>query len=336
MKKVNTEHDVHLRKAESFYERKGAARKAAQKSNEIEAICMDFQKNLCTPNISTNDVYYKHQLSFYLFNIHTLSTQESVFYTYDESVGKKGSDEVTSMLYDFICNIMRPQVRHLTIFCDSCAGQNKNFTLFRFAYYVVHVIGRLDSLKMVFPVRGHSYMECDRNKGLSNTKLYAEVPDDWISIVANARTKPSPFLVVKCDQSIFLGWTSYFQKLNFLQKCPFKSRPIREMEITVAQPTLIFVRDSYNGAFVSTAITQSVKKPKKRNSSTGKCDLIEIKKGLSELPVQLYTVNIPISKATFSDLQDLKKFLPQKAQLFYDSLTCRDGKENEGGDETIG
>ena len=45
-----------------------------QKSPEVEAICMDYPKNLCAPNISTNKVYYKRQLSYYLFNIHTLFT----------------------------------------------------------------------------------------------------------------------------------------------------------------------------------------------------------------------------------------------------------------------
>lgn len=334
LKKINIEHDIHLRKAESFYERKRTARKAAQKSTEIEAICMDYQKNLSVPNISTNNVYYKRQLSFYLFNIHTLSTQESVFYSYDESVGKKGSDEVTSMLYDFICNFLKPEVRHLIVFCDSCAGQNKNFTLFRFAYFLVHIIGRLDSFKMVFPIRGHSYMECDRNMGLINTKSYTEVPDDWISIIANARVKPSPFLVVKCDQSIFQGWTSFFQKTNFQQKCPFKSRPVREMEVNVSKPTLILVRDSYNGAFLSICMTQSTKQPKKK--ATDKRNLILMERGMLLRPHSLYNGKIPISKAKFNDLQDLKRFLPQTAQNFYDNLTFKDGKEEDGGEEIIG
>lgn len=101
-KKINVEHELHLRKADAFYSRKRNERKLANKSKSVEAIYMDYQKNLNCPNITTNDVYYRRQLSFYLFNIHTLSTQESVFYTYDQTIAKKGSDDVTSILYNFV------------------------------------------------------------------------------------------------------------------------------------------------------------------------------------------------------------------------------------------
>lgn len=107
------------------------------------------------------------------------------------------------------------------------------------------------------------------------------------------------------------------------------------MEINVAQPTLIFVRD--NGAFVSTAMTQSVKKPYKRNSSTGKyCGLIEIKRSLSELPVQLYTVNIPISKAKFVDFQVLKNFFLKQLSYFMTALLLRMGRKTKAETKLFG
>lgn len=68
-------------------------------------------------------------------------------------MGKKGSDDVSSVLFDFIFNQLDPQVKELTIFCDSCGGQNKNFTIFRLIHYIVHFTKRLKSIKVVFPVR---------------------------------------------------------------------------------------------------------------------------------------------------------------------------------------
>lgn len=91
---------------------------------------MDFQKNLPFPNIATNDVYYKRQLSFYSFNIHQLSDRDSLFYTYTEEVAHKGANEVISFLNNFICEVLEEEVRSLKIFCDSCGGQNKNHALF--------------------------------------------------------------------------------------------------------------------------------------------------------------------------------------------------------------
>lgn len=87
-------------------------------------------------------------------------------------------------------------------------------------------------------------MECDRNMGLINQKSFVEFPDDWINDIANSRMKPSLFTVMKCDQSVFLAWTSFFEDLNFVEKCPFKSRPVREMEVSSLKPKMILVRDS--------------------------------------------------------------------------------------------
>lgn len=72
---------------------------------------MDFGRNLQVPDISTSEVYFKRQLSFYVFNVHVLSTGVSVFYTYDQTEGKKGADDVVSMLNHFICNYLDPCVR---------------------------------------------------------------------------------------------------------------------------------------------------------------------------------------------------------------------------------
>ncbi|XP_039290187.1 uncharacterized protein LOC120352657 [Nilaparvata lugens] len=228
LESLQTKKELHLRKAKTFYDRKRAARQEAQKNPQKEAIAMDFEKNLPVPNIQTNDVYYRRQLSFYMFNVHVLSTAEAVFYTYPEVCGKKGSDDVSSVLFDFIFNHLDPQVEELTIFCDSCGGQNKNYTIFRLIHYIVHFIKRLKSIKLVFPVRGHSYLECDRNMGLINQKTRVELPSEWNSVVESARAKPSPFKVVSCDdQKIFKAWSKFLSDI-YVKKCPFKSRPVRE------------------------------------------------------------------------------------------------------------
>lgn len=74
---------------------------------------IDFQENLPTPNITTNGVYYRRQLNFISFNIHILS--HSVFYTYDETVAKKGADVVCSMVNHFVWNILSLDVRQLIV-----------------------------------------------------------------------------------------------------------------------------------------------------------------------------------------------------------------------------
>lgn len=174
---------------------------------------MDFQKNLPTPNITTNDVYYKRQLNFVSFNIHVLSDQTSVFYTYDESVAKKGADDVCSMIDHFVNSILPNTVRHLAIFCDSCAGQNKNYSVIRYLHHLVTHQNRFDSVKVIFPIRGHSYLECDRDMSLIKQTSYVEVPNEWRDVIKNSRAKPFPFKVINCTQEMFKAWTQFLSPM---------------------------------------------------------------------------------------------------------------------------
>lgn len=52
----------------------------SRKTDYIKAICIDNAKNFSYPNITFNNVYYKRQLSFYVFNAHVLSDGKSVFF----------------------------------------------------------------------------------------------------------------------------------------------------------------------------------------------------------------------------------------------------------------
>ena len=195
LRKLETEIKLHKLRADWFYKYKRNAKMRAKRTITCEAIAMDYGRNLPIPNIPTNDVYYKRQLSFYLFNIHVLASGQSFFYTYDQTVAKKGSDDVTSLLHHFIVNMLDPSVRELHIFCDSCSGQNKNSTMIRFLHYMAVTQKRFDEVTVTFPIRGHSYMEPDKNMGLINKRVHAEMPDDWREVIKYSRVKPSPFEV---------------------------------------------------------------------------------------------------------------------------------------------
>ena len=97
-----------------------------------------------------------------------LSRNEVFIYAYDETIAKKGADEVFSTLFHFIMNHLSGDIKHLELFCDSCAGQNKNYTMIHFLDFLVNQRKRFDSIKISFPKRGHSYLECDKDMGLIN------------------------------------------------------------------------------------------------------------------------------------------------------------------------
>ena len=79
--KLTKQHELHKRKADTFYTRKSEAHRHAQATEAVEAISFDYQKNLPILNKTCNDDYYRRQLTFVSFNIHVLSTNDLYMYT---------------------------------------------------------------------------------------------------------------------------------------------------------------------------------------------------------------------------------------------------------------
>lgn len=326
LKDLQTTMKIHKVKASWFYKRKRDARRESRKSVKTEAIVVDYGRNLQVPDISTSEVYFRRQLSFYVFNVHVLATGVSVFYTYDQTEGKKGSDDVVSMLDHFIHNFLDPSVEELNIFCDGCSGQNKNYTMLRYFHYMTVEKKRFNELTITFPVRGHSYMESDKNMGLIPRRSAAETPSDWRDVIQSARVKPSPFEVVAFERRHFKEWGKFLSS-KYTKKFSEKTRPIREVRVTQSKSRTIDHRSTYTGAFTSTVVTPRVKSHKKN------LDCQQLPLQLPTEPEASYPQPIPISKAKYDDLQVLKKFCRVDAQEFYTSLPHSQQHDHETQDD---
>ena len=311
LKKKQVEKKLHLARSEKFYSIKRNCRKQSNKNEEVEAITVDYQKNLPTPNITTSDVYYRRQLNFISFNIHVLSDSTSIFYTYDESVAKKGADDVCSMLKHYFEHILSPTVKHLVMFCDSCAGQNKNFTVMRFLHYTVNTLKRFETVKVVFPIRGHSYMEGDKDMSLINIKSYTETPDDWRDVIKNSRIKPESFRVIDCVKEVkFETWTNFLSGV-YVKKCPMQTRPIRVLKIDRKEPRFVNYKPNYYGSYFKAAFVVNKVKNKKKSRTPNQQNALE----------ELYNGKLPIKPAKLKDLLHLTQFLTNPdSKAFYDSL----------------
>ena len=105
-----------------------------------------------------------------------------MFYTYPQTVSNKGSDEECSMVHHFLYNFLDGNVQHLHIFHDSCGGQNKNYTVIRLLHSLVHYENRFDEIKVCFPMRGHLYMETDKNMGIINQKVKVKLSNQGADV----------------------------------------------------------------------------------------------------------------------------------------------------------
>ncbi|GFO06327.1 hypothetical protein PoB_003283200 [Plakobranchus ocellatus] len=111
----------------------------------------------------------------------------------------------------------------------------------------------LKSVKILFPIRGHSYMECDRDMVLVNCKRNAETPDDWRQELRKARAKPSPFTVIPADKSLFRAYTDFLTP-KFRSTNPVKTRPVREFYFDNTRQELFLYRDAWHGSFSSAVV----------------------------------------------------------------------------------
>ena len=70
--------------------------------------------------------------------------------------GKKGSNKITSILYDFVMNQLARQVQNVEFLCVSYGGQNKKkYTVFRF-FYKKNKVSYIKDAILTLSRKGHA------------------------------------------------------------------------------------------------------------------------------------------------------------------------------------
>lgn len=162
----------HKRKSKKFYASlKEITTKCAANPHENVGICIDYMANIPLLCIPVKDTYYLRQLTVNVFGVHNLTTRKcTIFIYHDGEVGKGANDVCRPTMLDwYIKNKIDKEVKNLYLFGDNCAGQNKNNTMVRMMMYLCE-IKTFNNVKLIFPVRGHSFMPNDRDFGIIRRK----------------------------------------------------------------------------------------------------------------------------------------------------------------------
>lgn len=220
---------VHKRRAKKFYTSLQNTTEETKERNDIEAIAFDFMQNLHLPEVPVQDLFYLTQLSVNVFCIHNLNTGKAYFYLYHEGIANKGPNEVCSFIMDYITNYVDPDVRELRLYSDNCPGQNKNHTMVRMCMALVDS-SRFTKVQQFYPVRGHSFLPCDRDFGVIKRSLrkidriYSI--HEYTEIIIKS-SKNNKFVVKEVSTADILNWKdwwpSYYKKTclsNESVRCP--------------------------------------------------------------------------------------------------------------------
>ena len=184
-KNLVTAKELHVRKADTFYDELRRLTLEAKNDPSVEVLTFDYQQNFPLPHVPSGDVFYKRQLWEFNFCITSVSTGRSSMFMYDECTGKKGPSEVISFLNHYFKR-MSPHVRTLHLFSDNCGAQNKNFSMVCYLFTLI----KSDKFSQIFhhfPIPGHSFLPCDRCFGLIEKERRRRdrihVPSEWESLV---------------------------------------------------------------------------------------------------------------------------------------------------------
>lgn len=188
----------------------------------------DYAQNLVLPKLNINSNYYKRVLNLYVFNIHCFNDNDSKMFTFLESDAKKDSNSVCSFLEDFLRKKLtaNPNWKKVVFFSDSAGGQNKNANVVKFCTMLANKYSI--EITHIFPVRGHSYCQCDRNFGLYGKvlkrKQRIESPQEYLEIMKTARSEPQPF-EAELSSNLIKDWSTtlskFFKNTPKLKKTTF-------------------------------------------------------------------------------------------------------------------
>ncbi|CAG4990798.1 unnamed protein product [Parnassius apollo] len=135
--KLEYEYALHIANKNVVRSLKDSDKHRAKHSDSVVTACYGLQKILNTPHSEVSVFYYKRKLATYNFTIYDMGKHKGYCYLWDETIGRKGSNEI--------------------IETDSCGGQNKNRTVFAMYAYASRIFNI--NINHYFFEVGHSQSE---------------------------------------------------------------------------------------------------------------------------------------------------------------------------------
>ena len=169
-------------------------------------ICLDLQKALPTPRLSSNKVFYKRKLWTYNFGIHDYKTGRGFTFVWDKVTANRGAAEIASCLYKFVTTFVPPTTKRLYIFSDNCPGQNKNYILILFYLFLVHK-RLLEEVYHIFFQTGHTYMAADGHFGTIEKEVrrqqFVFSPQCYADVIKNSRHRKKFDVTLMTQQDFY-------------------------------------------------------------------------------------------------------------------------------------
>lgn len=319
--KMIKDYEAHIQRKEEAYRAKDSDKLRAKKDKSFLTATFDLQSVLQVPSSDVSPMYYSRKLCVYNLCVYeNVEPNKAFCFLWSEVNGRRGSCEIGSALFKWIKQIPH-HVKEISLFSDTCGGQNRNQFISAFFMYVVNKT-HLEIVEHKFMESGHSYLEVDSMHSAievakENVSVYSV--NDWINIMVIARSnrrkrknkKSDPYIVEELKFSDIVDLKSLGENLIKNRTLDDKGKKVQWFKIKVLrfekkQPGVILFKYSIEETEFRTLPTYGLGRP-------------------PNMPVELqklYSRQLPISAAKKKDLLTLcrKKVIPQEFHAMYKSL----------------
>ncbi|XP_041976930.1 uncharacterized protein LOC121731529 [Aricia agestis] len=299
--------ELHHRKAEKSREQMGIDRQQSQlPGSTTVTLAIDLQQVLFVPTLTHSEMFYKRQLSCYNLCINVADIGNSFMCLWHEGICSRGGNEIASCLLTFINKRIITKKDHLIIWCDNCAGQNKNrMMLFLLMYLVAN--GHFKSIEQKFLITGHSFLQCDRDFGIIEKRkkvMKSYVPQDLKKVISGAKNTAKPFQVIDMTSDCFFDLQAAADDIIVTKKLNISTAS--RLLVREDKPGVVHVKENLGDLEPWKEINVL-----KRGKSISDLKNVELRR--------LVAKNT-ISREKKKDLESMIEYLPENYQEFYRNL----------------
>lgn len=309
----------HHNDADLAYRSKQLDKEKAKQDPSFACCTFDLQQCLPTPFVETSVSFYKRKYWTYNLTVHDCASGEASCFLWHESIALRGANEIASCLFKYLMNLP-PEITDITLYSDTCSGQNKNCHVAAMFLTVMQLSTTLKQIDHKFMISGHSHMECDvdhslieKQKKKSGMKICH--PQDWATLI-RCTNKKRPFNVVE------LG-TEDFYDFAALLRGPFlkKQKTIDGEVFKLQNCRWIRYTKKYGTIFFKNSLEDSESFKEINFARRGRPGVIELKKK--------YQGPVPIAEEKKKHLLELLPLLPEVYKNFYEELPTKNVSDND-------
>jgi hypothetical protein len=310
---AKVQQELHHRRAEATTTAMSNDIKNA-KDSDAHVLSIDLQQQMYLPQLTHTEMYYSQQLACCNLGIHDSTANKGFMFLWSENHGGRGSLEISSCVYQYLNTQCNTEKRKLIVWSDNCSGQNKNQYMITMYLFLI-AAGKFDEIIHKFPIKGHTFLPCDRDFALIEKRRSKCSPNtvmDLVEIITSAAQK-NPFTCTVVEQ--FYNFRDISHK--FLDTKKLGISKASQLRLTLADFGDVMVT---RGGSEAAAWSDPIKVLKKSVT-------IDDFKSL-QLPLMRTKWGIPQKKK-----QDIIKMLPYlrpEPRAYFEEILAETPPDNEG------